>query len=387
MPTFAGVKKFLRNLYDAWREELAIVVHDKGILVFCVFVPLAYPLLYAYVYTNEVVREVPLAVVDDCRSARSRELVRMVDASPDVDVAGWCASMEEAEERMRRREVYGVLRIPSDFNEKIARGGRTRVMLYCDMSSMLYYKALLLTLTNTTLEMNRDIKVERNLHPQTRRDEELARWPVEYEQVALFNPQSGFAAFLIPPVLMLILQQTLLLGIGMARGNARERRLPHRRTPSALVGRALVYLPLYVVMGVYAFVVVNRVFDLPCIGNYWTFLAFLVPYLLACIFFTGLLSQFIYRREDCILLFVFLSVPLLFLSGVSLPTASMPAFWRWFAALFPSTYGMNAYVRISTMGAPLSAVRTELIALCVQAAMYFALGVVLRKNVKLKSKR
>ena len=80
---------------------------------------------------------------------------------------------------------------------------------------------------------------------------------------------------------------------------------------------------------------------------------------------------FVYRREDCILLFVFMSVPLLFLSGVSWPGAAVPDFWKVVASVFPSTWGLNAYVRISSMGADLADVRHEIIVLWILAGVYF----------------
>lgn len=76
--------KPIRTVFRIWYDELTDLFRDKGILIFILFVPLAYPLLYSWVYTNEVVREVPAAVVDDSRTPQSRAFIRMVDATPDV---------------------------------------------------------------------------------------------------------------------------------------------------------------------------------------------------------------------------------------------------------------------------------------------------------------
>lgn len=130
------------------------------------------------------------------------------------------------------------------------------------------------------------------------------------------------------------------------------------------------YFLLYLLMGIYMFTFVTRTFGLPQLGHYGTFLAFLVPYLLSCIFLAMTLSALVWRREDCIMLFVFLSVPLLFLSGISWPGAAMPTFWKYVSWLFPSTFGMNGYVRITGMGASLSDVAFEYGGLWVQAIVY-----------------
>lgn len=376
--------KSILNILQIWLKELENTFRDKGILIFILFVPLMYPLLYSYVYTNEVVRDVPAVVVDECDSPLSRDIIRKMDASPDVSIVARCNNMAEAQEYIKRREAYGIVRVPSDFTKDLSRGQQVPIGLYCDMSSMLYYKALLVTATNVSLEVNKDIKVNHYVTGTTDRQDEVNKTPIEYDYVPLYNPQSGFAAFLIPPVLMLIIQQTLLLGIGMSMGNSRERNngsvIPfhpwYKNPVHIVIGKALPYLTLYIVLAVYMFTFVTRSFTLPQLGNYQTFVAFAIPYILACIFLAMVLSAFIYRREDCILLLVFLSVPMLFLSGVSWPTASMPDVWRYVSYLFPSTFGMNGYVRISAMGVSLSDIRTEYMALWIQAGVYFILACV-----------
>lgn len=181
---------------------------------------------------------------------------------------------------------------------------------------------------------------------------------------------------------MLIIQQTILLGIGMSMGNSRERHngsvIPlhpwYKNPVHIVVGKALPYFMLYIVLAIYMFTVVTDMFTLPRLGHYDTFIAFIVPYLLACIFLAMIVSAFIYRREDSILLLVFLSVPMLFLSGLSWPAPSMPAFWKYVSYLFPATFGMNGYVRITAMGASLSDIRQEYMALWIQAGTYFILA-------------
>lgn len=374
--------KSLLNILQIWFMEIKNTFRDKGILIFVLFVPLMYPLLYSYVYTNEVVRNVPVVVVDENNSALSRDMIRKMDASPDVNIIAKCNNMDEAQEFLKRQQAYGIVRIPADFTKELAASRQVPVGVYCDMSSLLYYKAILLTATNVSLEINKNIKINHYITGTTRQQDEINKMPIQYDYVSLYNPQSGFAAFLIPPVLMLIIQQTLLLGIGMSMGNTRELYggsvipfHPYYKNPVHIViGKALSYLTLYIVLAVYLFTFVTRTFTLPQLGDYTTFIAFVIPFILACTFMGMVVSGFVYRREDCILLLVFLSVPLLFLSGLSYPAPSMPAFWRYISYIFPSTFGMNGYVRISAMGASLSDIRFEFIGLWIQAGAYFILA-------------
>ena len=375
-------QKVVQGIYDLfyiWKQEFRTTFRDQGVLIFFVLVPLVYPLIYSFIYTNETIREVPTVVVDNSRSSLSREYLRKVDASPETSIVAYCADMEEAKLMLKDRKAYGIIYIPAHFSDDIVQGKQTQVSIFCDMSGLLYYKALLTANTNVSLAMNAAIKMERAGNTTARQDE-ITAYPIEYEDVAIFNPTNGFAAFLIPAVLILIIQQTLLLGIGLSAGTAREHNqfkdlVPINRhyngTLRIVMGKGLSYFMVYSLVAVYILCVVPRLFSLNQIAIPGVLTLFTLPYLTACIFFAMTASIAIRNRETCMLLFVFTSVPLLFLSGISWPGSAMPSFWRYFSYLFPSTFGINGYVRINSMGATLNEVAFEYRALWIQTGIYF----------------
>lgn len=375
-------QKVVQGIYDLfyiWKQEFRTTFRDQGVLIFFVLVPLVYPLIYSFIYTNETIREVPTVVVDNSRSSLSREYLRKVDASPETSIVAYCADMEEAKLMLKDRKAYGIIYIPAHFSDDIVQGKQTQVSIFCDMSGLLYYKALLTANTNVSLAMNAAIKMERAGNTTARQDE-ITAYPIEYEDVAIFNPTNGFAAFLIPAVLILIIQQTLLLGIGLSAGTAREHNqfkdlVPINRhyngTLRIVMGKGLSYFMVYSLVAVYILCVVPRLFSLNQIAIPGVLTLFTLPYLTACIFFAMTASIAIRNQETCMLLFVFTSVPLLFLSGISWPGSAMPSFWRYFSYLFPSTFGINGYVRINSMGATLNEVAFEYRALWMQTGIYF----------------
>ena len=154
-------REAVSDTFFIWRKEAGRVVRDQGVLIFFILVPVLYPLLYAFIYTGETVREVPAVVVDGANTALSRDFVRRVDASPDVKVVARTGNMEEAKELMRRTKAYGIIRIPDDFSRKVNRMQQAYVGLYCDMSGLLYYKALLTACTDVSLDMNTELQIKR----------------------------------------------------------------------------------------------------------------------------------------------------------------------------------------------------------------------------------
>ena len=373
-----NIRQALSDLNHIFREELRTIVRDKGVIIFFFLVPIGYPLLYTFIYNNEVVRDVPVAVVDDCRSAQSREYLRHLDASPDVRIVSYCANMDEAKRLIKHRDAYGAVYIPHDFTQRINQSEQVYVSAYADMSGMLYYKSVLTANTNVSLAMNADIKVKR-AGGTTAEQDELAQHPIKYEEVSIYNPQNGFATFLIPAVLVLIIQQTLLLGVGMAAGTAREhnrfRNLVsvekhHRGLLRIVFGKGAAYFLVYIPLSVYVLAVVPHLFTLNQIGDPWQITCFIVPFLIASILFSMTVSAFVRHREMCIMLIVFTSVPLLFISGISWPGSAVPAFWKAVSYVFPSTFGVTGFVAMNNMGASLADVQPQWQMLWVQAAVY-----------------
>lgn len=316
------IKEGLLDTFYIWKDELRNVFKDAGVMIFFFLVPFVYPLLYSFIYNNEVVHEAKMVVVDQSDSYLSREFTRRVNATPDVEVVGVCPDMAEAKKMLDEKKAYGILFFPPDYSKDLHEGRQTTVSLYCDMSALLFYKAFLLATTEVSLDMGKELRMHNNPSSTDKMDQ-ITVDPIPYESVALFNSQNGFASFLVPAILILVLQQTLILGIGMLGGTAREKNRFHSLVPICrhfngtlriVFGKSLTYLLLYVVVCIWVLAIVPKLFSLPQVGEPLTILLFLLPYLFACIFMSMTLSGFMTSRESPMLVFVFTSVILLFIS-------------------------------------------------------------------------
>ncbi|MDR2773157.1 MAG: ABC transporter permease [Tannerella sp.] len=387
----------IHDMFYIWKKEFKNVFRDSGVMIFFFVVPLIYPLIYSFIYDQETTHEVKVVAVDNSNSAYSREFIRRVNATPDVRITAVCASMDEAKTILNRKEAYGILMFPSEFSKNLHSGKQVTVSLYCDMSLLLYYKAMLLSATEVSLEMNKEISAHNRLQ-STDTFGELQINPVPYEAIALFNPSNGFASFLLPGVLMLVIQQTLILGIGMLAGTARERNRFHHLVPEnvrfhgilrVVAGKSLAYMVVYVAVCIWTLFVVPKLFSFPSAGRSTTLLLFLLPYLFSCIFFAMTLSGFMRTRETPMMIFVFLSVVLLFISGISWPEEAFPAYWRVLSNVFPSTPGINGYVLIKSCGATLNEVAREYHLLWLQTGIYFVTACLVyrRQIIRVKKKQ
>ena len=395
MSIFHNILIWLEDAAYVWRQEIKQVFRDEGVLIFCVIVPLVYPLLYSWIYNNEVVHEVPVVVVDQSHSQQSRQLIRMLDASPDIHVLSYAADLDDAQSLVSRQVVKGIYFIPEDFATRLNRMEQGVIGVYCDMALMLTYKAIYQTAVAVTQKMGAEIQTKLSGN-YTAREDLITTQPLAFEDVPIFNPQGGYGSSILPAVLMLILQQTLVLGIGLAAGTARESNrygdlVPINRCYGGIgrivSGKAACYIMVYAVMGAFLTMAVPRLFHFIQLAHWQDLLLMMIPYVLACVFFGMTVSCLVRYRENVMLLVVFLSLPLLFLTGVSWPQSAIPSYWQGISWLFPSTFGVRAFVRMNTMGGTLADVSSEVRYLWIQMAVYLGTACIVYGHQVRVSKR
>ena len=371
----------LKKLISVSVDEFRRIFRDPGVLIIFVAASLLYPLLYCSIYKNETLYDVPVGAVDESQTLRSRELLRKINATPELKITTRFLNLEEAKKAFLQHEIHGIIYIPANYAKRIERQEQATVSMYSDMSSFLFYRAMMLGTNYAILDAGNSIKIER-LNAAGTSGESANRivQPLLYSDNILYNRGMGFASFLMPAILVLIIHQTLFFGIGMLAGSAREENRFHELFPAngshrtlirIITGKSLSYLLLYLVLSTYILGAIPKLFGLPHIGNPLDLTGLIIPFLLAAIFFSMTLSVLIRRRETGMVFFLFFSLILLFLSGFSWPRSAMGRFWLAFSWLFPSTHGIQGYIKINTMGATLRELRTEYLSLWSQTALYF----------------
>lgn len=377
---------WFKSLFRVWRRETRLVFTDIGVLLFFFALPLAYPIVYTLIYNPEVVTKIDTVVVDHCRTAESRELVRELGATQGVNVIGYASDLQEAKRAWMEKKAYGVLEIPADYGQKIGRGEQAVCSFYADMSLLLRYRQYLFSLTD--LQMNEVTRITaQRLADGGLLTSNIGGLPVNSQPNFLGDVSQGFASFVMPGIVVLILQQSLLLGITMIAGTAADRRrknkgydqLDYRAgTLATVLGKTLCYMMIYLPLSYYILELIPWMFSLPHIGHFRDFMPLIFVMLLATAFLGQTLQVFVRERESSLLVIVFTSAVFLFLSGLTWPRYAFGPFWTMISDLVPATWGMEAFIRINSNGATLADVSHYYHALWALTGLYFVTAVILR---------
>ena len=287
-------------------------------------------------------------------------------------------------QRLARREVFGIVDIPKDTEKEVLKGNRARVAAYVDSAYFLLFSRMLQGITEATGTVSADL-AERG----ARTDGSLAHAaltrasPVELVSEPLFNPTGGYASYVVPAAFILILQQTLFLGVATVGGVAFEqggsagRR--RRAGARAILGQALAHLCLAMPGLALYLIILPRVYGFSTLGRPIELLLMAIPFVLSVSFLAQFVSLWFKRRETAVILFIAVSLPLFFQVGVSWPVEAIPDAIRSASRIFPSTSAIDGLVRLNQMGASLHDVWRDWASLWVLTAIYGLLAVAARR--------
>ena len=374
----------LKITITSYKNELKAIFSDGGALLILFFAVIAYPLVYSIGYKNNVLREMPIAIVDLDHTQGSRVLSRMIDETEQVHVYANSNSLTEAKQLFNDGKVNGIVLLPSDFEKNIYKGEQASIDIYCDAGYFLIYKETMNAALKASGTFSGGVEIKRNMASGSSFNQAVQQQhPLNTKFFNLYNPSGAYGSFVMPGMIIIILQQTLLVGIGMIGGAGREKNNNKSIAPgimlrngvfSVIMGKGLAYFTIYIVNIVITLIWIYDWFGFPDKGSLLNIFMLIVPFLFSVIFFGLTISMLFRKRENSIIFLVFLSPIVLFLTGLSWPVSSLPKVLYFIAHIFPSTTMVPAFLRIRTMGVAIQDVKFELLFLIVQCVIYYLLA-------------
>lgn len=341
-----------------WRAMLT----DKGALTLLFVGGVLYSFFYPLPYTKEVVQRVPVVVVDQDRSAMSRQMTRFAMAHPALRVVAVTPGLPAAQDLLWRGDVMGVLIIPEGLQTKVLAGRAAQAQVAGNGLYLMLNKVALNGLAEVVGTVSAGIELKR-LAAATPSSYQGAdqRAPIALDAVPLFNVKEGYGAYVVPGVATLIVQQTLLIGMTMLFGTWCQRRtFPlAQRTVGGYLGMLLAFASVAFLNCCYFFGFVFWFQDYPRGGNFGGLLLLLLLFSLTVAAFGMLLAMLFRTRERGTQLMIATSMPILFLAGLTWPVSSMPVALQALRWVLPSTAGIQGFVALNQLGASVHEIRHE----------------------------
>lgn len=367
----------MSTFVNGFRTAFKTIFSDRAAVASMVVAALIYSFYYPAAYKHQVASRLPTVTVDLDRSPMSGALLRQVGAVRAIDLVASEGSIEAAREQVAKGEADGILVIDANFERDILRGDQGRVTFLAEGAMLSRANTVLQGLADAVAGFSRDAAL---VQAQFKGAPNAA--PLHLVQRPLFNTREGYASAVVTAVAILIVQQTLLLGMVLLIGTRQEMYGRLSLSVPTLWGMLSAFWLIGMLNLLYYTGFVYWFQDFPRGGNPAVLLLCGVLYVAAVASFGAFVGSFFRVRERAMQVILMLSMPMYFLSGLSWPVTSMPQWLAWIAKLVPTTAGINAMVKINAMGASLAEVATEVATL---AALFVVYGGLVMWRYRIRS--
>ncbi|MBO4437309.1 MAG: ABC transporter permease [Fibrobacter sp.] len=380
----------IRRLWKVAFAEWKLFYTDPAAILLLVVAGVLYAFYYPTPYINQTVSKVPVAVVDLDNTAMSRDLIRMASAAQQIEVKSIYAEMNEAEAAMAREEIFGFMVIPENMEKDIRAKRPVSVNIFTHGAYVMLHGAIGTAFSTCALTVGATNKVKQiALGKKVPSAKAIAmRDPIPISIQTMFNSSGSYSNYVVPSVLVVILQQSLIIGICVLGGSRAHRRFRKKFRDSPVenetaeyryFGRALAYFLHYCSFILFYHCIIYNLFDFPRRGELLPMVVFSIVFLASVINLGMVVSQVFLRRESSMQLFLYLSIPILFLANFSWPSYLMPRWMVSISYILPSTFAVPAWLSIEQMGADIYEVAPKLYQLAIQAVVYLILGLLLTR--------
>ena len=353
-----------------WRRVLGL----SGAFILLVVAPLVYGIYYPQPYLNQILRKIPIAVVDNDLGELNRRIVETLDASGAVSVTIRTDSLPQARAALDRGDAFAVVGIPPGTERDVLKGLTVHIPIYADATYLFIFRTMANGIAVAISTLSAELAAG-----GARTDGSLVKAtlasasPADILLQPIFNPVGGYASYIVPAAFVLILQQMLLIGASLLTVVALAQ--PSGGAFASVLGRGVAHLTIYLPALALYFIVLPRFYGFSTLGQPLQLFALASLFTLATSFMGQAAGAWFKHPETPTLIFLGTSLPQLFVTGFSWPLEAIRKPVRAVGYIFPSDFAIEGIVRIDQLGACLWEVARDWRGLWILTAVYFTLAV------------
>jgi len=367
---------------EVFTAEAKLIFKDVAVVLTIIGGVILYAFLYPQPYVAQSVSALSVSFVDLDKSKVSRDLAFSINATPQIEISRYDMSEKDAKEALIEGKIKALIVIPPHFSRDLSLHLSPVVALGADSSYFLIYGAVLEGAMKAVLTQSASIKVGELLVGGTPMSTAINAFsPYSLKTINLFNRDNSYTQYVIPAVYIIILQQTLLIGLGILGGGINERLRCAKKGHYASAPIWMMMSSRYIIFGFIFFVHMLfyfgfsfSFFNITHLANISELLSFGFAFISATIFCGIFLGALFSAREVATPAVLFSSLPLVFSVGFIWPLEAIPNFIKNLSLISPSTPAIQGFLKLNQMGAEWSATLPQFTLLWLQALIYAILG-------------
>ncbi|NDR58787.1 ABC transporter permease [Aliiruegeria sabulilitoris] len=354
----------LRRLGALLRKESVQMRRDRVTFAMMIGIPLIQLVLFGFAINNDP-KDLPAALVAPTQDRYSRAIVTALELTGYYRFDHATSSAAEAEALLERGAVSFVVTIPSDFDRRVDRGDAPQILIEADATDPAVASGAISTLSQ--------VASQALLHERGQEDaaEENARDKLEVVVHRRYNPEGITQYNIVPGLLGVILQMTMMIMTSMAltreieRGTMENLLAMPANGFEIMLGKILPYFFVGAVQVAIILLASKLLFGVPFVGSLWLLMGGVFLFVLALVLLGYTISTFARTQMQAMQLTFFIFLPSILLSGFMFPYRGMPGWAQVLGEGFPLTHFLRMIRAVMLKGAGVENVSAPISALCV----------------------
>lgn len=354
--------------------------------------PIIIFLCFSIVYQNEIIREIPVAIVDEDKSDLSRTLIQYIESSPSMKIVNYCESKEELKEEFLRGKIHGGFYFPAELSSDIKSGKQSNVVMFIDASNLLISNSLLNDGTKILKTINAGILLKKFKSGGLTENQSLNLVnPLKVETNVLYNPNYSYITYLIPGLTTFILMMVVMMGavpIVNHKISEEDFQFALRETKGkilpVLIGKSIPHLLFHLANILILVGIIFPAFHIVIRSSIIITILYLFFFIIVSFSFGIMLSSLIPKRTLATEVALFVLTPAFIYSGLTFPLWAMPGIHQFIAKLIPFTYFLSGFIKLYEMNLNIIYLKNELMVLMIFFAFSFSIAIL---SIKIRLKQ
>lgn len=379
----------LSRISAVMQKEMLHIFRDNIAFMIAFLAPILLGALVSFLYVEQKVTGIPVAVYDQDQSETSRLIIRSFADSERFKITRVCNSYAEVEHLLQSEKVQMGIMIPPHLQKDIKAGVSSEVGLVFNSTNLLTMNTLANAASAVvqTISAGITMKVMQGygVAPQKAYQAVTA---LNFRTRYWYNPTLSYLVFMVLGLFGTVLQQVTFLGVALSfsrekeNGTWRQLACSKLRAAEIIGGKLSVYFIIYSINALILYGAGFSYFGLPMRGNVFLFLGTVLLFIFVLLAMGMAISIVAASTPQAIEISMLIAVPSFLISGWTWPLASMPWPLQFLSRLLPLSYFLEAIRRIAFLGAGLEVVWPEILVLFLMAAVCIPLtGFVLNRQL------
>lgn len=382
----------MKTLFRLILREFKLFFTDPVLPILFLGAPIMYGILIGNVYKKGSVTDLPILVVDEDNTTTSHRIIDMLNENESVRVAEVLPTTFDTKNKALELGADVVLVIPRNFQSDLQQKKLPEIVYFVDGSNTLTSNTAAIAITTVLSTLKAGITIE-TMRKQSVPEYQASQNYEPFKTTMIKqNIRSGnYLYFMLPGVLLTVLQQVLLLGLALSFAAEFE-----RGTFSELISQtanplSLIFVKIfpYIFMSIFIFILYYFYgvwYDMRLDASFWPFFWSSIVFILAVCFLGILVSIVLPTQLKATEVLMVVATPSFILSGFTWPMSQMPAWIQTIANTIPLTHYLKIFrILFITKGDP-KLIHQSLLYLGIIATICFVLSLLIL-SIKIRKAR